>query len=325
MAGMTATVWVLGDQLLLNHPAISNAEERFGKENIIVLMIESESRTRRYPYQRKKLVLLFSAMRHYAGKLRAEGFEVDYWFASKTNSALQEHIREYSPEAIFMMEANESQRRKFQHQTEEQLTIPATVLPNTQILVGRFDPFPDAEGDKRYVHEQFYWKMRKHFDLLMQPDGSPVGDNWNYDKSNRLRLPNEAQPPLPNFVVPDEITLEVMDEVEEKFQGVGKVSGFDLAVSREQVQLAVDDFLTHRLPDFGSYEDAMSNTSEILGWQLHRWRYSQPKHLADAPFFKIKPLPPIYFAGDAFGGARVEGTAVSGLAAGPDLLNYLEK
>jgi predicted NAD/FAD-dependent oxidoreductase len=58
-------------------------------------------------------------------------------------------------------------------------------------------------------------------------------------------------------------------------------------------------------------------------WQIHKWRFSQPLQQIDTPFVRIGELPSLYFAGDALGSARVEGAALSGMAAGDDLHNYL--
>jgi deoxyribodipyrimidine photolyase-like uncharacterized protein len=63
------SVWILGDQLLAEHPALIAAEGIAGdRARVRVLLVQSLSRTRKLPYQRKKLVLLFSAMRHYAAR-----------------------------------------------------------------------------------------------------------------------------------------------------------------------------------------------------------------------------------------------------------------
>lgn len=64
--------------------------------------------------------------------------------------------------------------------------------------------------------------------------------------------------------------------------------------------------------------------TRILEAQLKRWRYAMPATTYPEPFFKADMTPPLMFAGDAFGGPRVEGAAVSGLTAGEHLARLLK-
>jgi len=54
--------------------------------------------------------------------------------------------------------------------------------------------------------------------------------------------------------------------------------------------------------------------------QLKRWRYSRPTSSIEGRVFVADNTPPLLFAGDAFGGPRVEGATLSGLAAGEKLI-----
>jgi hypothetical protein len=55
--------------------------------------------------------------------------------------------------------------------------------------------------------------------------------------------------------------------------------------------------------------------SEVVEFQVHAWRYARPKVERDQPCLALNPSPPLLIAGDAFGGPRVEGAALSGWAA----------
>jgi renalase len=55
--------------------------------------------------------------------------------------------------------------------------------------------------------------------------------------------------------------------------------------------------------------------SRVIAHHLHRWRFSRPVAPAAEPFLFSESPAPVALAGDAFGGARMEGAFLSGLAA----------
>jgi predicted NAD/FAD-dependent oxidoreductase len=55
--------------------------------------------------------------------------------------------------------------------------------------------------------------------------------------------------------------------------------------------------------------------TQIVERHLDRWQYSIPTMIHNEPALRVRDLPPLVFAGDGFGSARVEGAALSGLAA----------
>lgn len=87
----------------------------------------------------------------------------------------------------------------------------------------------------------------------------------------------------------------------------------------------------HATPEFsaGHFEDhpddltrlLLGNASEFIGGgkvvesSLHRWRFSEPMMHLNVRCILALDHPPLLLAGDAFGSPRVEGAALSGLAA----------
>jgi renalase len=56
------------------------------------------------------------------------------------------------------------------------------------------------------------------------------------------------------------------------------------------------------------------------GTQVQRWRYARPINMYPARFLAAQGLPPLLFAGDAFGEGKVEGAVLSGVAAAERLV-----
>ena len=66
----------------------------------------------------------------------------------------------------------------------------------------------------------------------------------------------------------------------------------------------------------------LTPNSTVRADHLHRWRFALPTTLDPERFLLAKDVPPLMFAGDAFNGPRVEGAALSGLAAADALINH---
>jgi renalase len=70
---------------------------------------------------------------------------------------------------------------------------------------------------------------------------------------------------------------------------------------------------------FAAEKLATDLPSRVLETSLVRWRYSWVTQLHPEPCFVASGDPPLLFAGDAFGPSKVEGAALSGLAAADHL------
>ncbi len=265
MSRSRCSVWILADQLIVDHPALRAAEDRFDRDDIRVVLVESRAWHQRLPYHKKRQVLILSAGRHFAGELRSLGYHVDRIAAEDSREGLARHLKRHRSRSLLTMEAAEHAPRRWQvDRMSDDLGRPVEILPNTMFLVGRFNPVAAPEPERRYILEHFYRAMRRHFGLLIEPDGSPTGGVWNLDAENRKPLPrNVSPPPVPRFE-PDHLTRQVMDEVEQAGLGVGSVEGFDLPVTREDAEAAFSDFVEQRLARFGPFEDAMSRWHGVL-------------------------------------------------------------
>ncbi|KTF67803.1 MULTISPECIES: cryptochrome/photolyase family protein [unclassified Sphingomonas] len=261
MLGMTRLILLLGDQL---SAGISSLAEADPAEDV-VLMAEVAEEAGYVPHHKKKLAFVFSAMRHFAEALRAEGWQLRYTrLDDPANSGSLageiERARDaIAPGEILCTEPGEWRLR------EALAAVPGMrLLPDTRFLIDPAGFRAWAQGRRGLRMEYFYRDMRRRTGLLM--DGNdPAGGEWNYDQENRGTLPAGVVPPtLPAFE-PDAITREVLALVARRFpDNFGALEPFALAVTRAEAEAARDHFLTHALPRFGDYQDAMRQGAPVL-------------------------------------------------------------
>jgi deoxyribodipyrimidine photolyase-related protein len=258
---MTIGIWVLGDQLWQTQSALSSMADQ--KENAAVILIESYEHGRSRPYHQQKLVLVWSAMRHFAEELRQAGWQVDYRIAPTFEEPLHHWATERGITELRVMTPNDRPFRTLIHRLK--LPCPIQQLPNNHFLWST-DEFKDwASGRKQLLMESFYREGRKRFHILMTDDGKPIGDQWNFDKDNRKPPKGKLNPPNPLQFQPDDITQAVMEQVQSAdFQTYGAIAPFRWAVTRHQALQVLDHFLHHRLPTFGPYQDAMVTGEDTL-------------------------------------------------------------
>ncbi|CCQ32593.1 desoxyribodipyrimidine photolyase-related protein [Halorhabdus tiamatea SARL4B] len=243
-----------------------------------MLLIEARSFAERLPYHPHKLVLVFSAMRHFRDELREGGREVRYYQVETFEDGLTAYFEEYPHDDLTLMRPAGGGSERLQ-----KLVADAgghlNVVENdrfrcSQAQFDEWDADRDADG---YRHEDFYRYMRRETGYLMD-DGEPVGGEWNYDEDNRETPPAEWSPPEPPAFEPDETTREVGEWVTDRFDG-----GYDEApyggswadpepfrwpVTREQALDVLEDFCQNRLTDFGPYQDAMRRDAWAMSHSL---------------------------------------------------------
>ncbi|GAB4476133.1 MAG: cryptochrome/photolyase family protein [Elainellaceae cyanobacterium] len=258
---MTIGVWVLGDQLWQEQAALQSCADEAA--NTPVILIESLNWVRVRPYHQQKLVLVWSAMRHFAAELREAGWPVTYETAEDFEQPLSQWIKANGITELRVMSPGD---RPFLDLIQS-LDLPCklNLLPNNHFLWqdGEFAAW--AKGKKNLLLEYFYREGRQRFNVLMEGK-QPVGGAWNFDKDNRKPPKGKLNPPAPLEFEPDEITREVMQQVRELgCPTYGELEPFRWGVGRSHALQVLDHFIATRLPTFGPYQDAMV-TGEDTMW-----------------------------------------------------------
>ena len=261
---MTIGIWVLGDQLWSQQAALSSCESQ--RKQTPVILIESRSYAQQRPYHRQKLVLVWSAMRHFAAELRLAGWPVTYEIAARFETPLWRWSEQNQITEVRVMIPSD---RPFKQLIENlKLDCPITLVPNNHFLWTAEEFQAWANPRKRLLMEDFYREGRKRFEILM--DGKkPVGGQWNLDKQNRQPPKGNLKTPPALWFEPDEITQQVIDAVKsDDFLGYGEIEPFRWGVTRADALAVLEHFLTTRLPSFGPFQDAMVTGEETMWHSL---------------------------------------------------------
>lgn len=274
---MTVGIWVLGDQLWQGQSAIASCAAN--KADTPVILIESLTHVQERRYHKQKLILIWSAMRHFAEELKADGWTVTCETAESFEKPLAKWIEQNEISELRVMEPADRPFTEFL----AGLALPCNVVqtPNNHFLWSK-DEFEDwAAARKSLLMESFYREGRKRFGILMKGK-KPVGEKWNFDKENRKPPKGKISPPDPLEFEPDEITKAVIKTVEAAdYPTFGEAESFTWAVTRQQALAVLDYFVSDRLPTFGPYQDAMV-TGESTLW-----------HALLSPYLNIGLLQPM--------------------------------
>jgi deoxyribodipyrimidine photolyase-related protein len=263
---MSALRIILGDQLSLDAAALTDLDP----QRDVVLMMEVLEENTYVQHHKQKIVLVLSAMRHFAATLRAQGVSVDYVLLDAHDNTgsftteVQRAVARHRPNRIVVTEPSEW---RVQSLIERWASLTATAVEvrvDTRYFATRARFAAWAQGRRGWRMEHFYREMRREHGILM--DGQqPAGGEWNYDHANRKRLPAGSVPPARLRFAPDATVREVMTLVARRFPDhFGGLEEFGWPVTRADALLALDDFVTHILPSFGDYQDAMQADAPFL-------------------------------------------------------------
>lgn len=261
---------VLGDQLSPVSPVFGGADP--ARDAVWMAEVVEES-TRTWS-SKPRTALFLSAMRHYRDAARARGWTVHYRALDDQENTgtlaneLRAAIAALRPERLIVVEPGEYGVRESLRSVAEAMGVALEIRRDTHFL-GTVEEFrAHAAGRKQLRMEFFYREMRKRHGVLLEADGSPTGGAWNFDAENRASFGKQGPGllPPPRRFEPDAATREVIALVQDVFPGhPGALDDFDWPVTPDDARAALEDFIEHRLADFGRWQDAM--------WTGEAWLY----------------------------------------------------
>lgn len=259
---------VLGDQLNRDSAAL----QALNPQRDVVWMAEAREEATHVWSHKARIALFLAAMRHFRDQLRKRGLTVEYHALDEDRetslaSLLAQDLGRLRAGSVRMVQAGDHRVQTALERAVARAGAALARVPDRHFLCSLEDFDAWAEGRKQLRLEHFYRHLRQRTGVLMDGD-APVGGRWNFDADNRGRFGRQGPASLraPKSFRPDAITRDVLGLVERRFaQHPGSLDAFDWPVTRRQALLALGDFIEHRLPMFGRYQDAM--------WDSEPWLY----------------------------------------------------
>ena len=270
MSSCRHLILILGDQLSPTLASLADADPA----RDVILMAEVMAEATYVRHHKQKIAFIFSAMRHFAEELRAQGFTVRYTCLDDPDNAgslrgeLRRAVEALQPEAVIVTEPGEWRLLDDMKGWRQLLALPVEIRPDARFVCSHAEFRAWAEARRELTMEFFYREMRRKTGLLMEGD-QPAGGRWNYDADNRKPAqPDLLRPRRRNFA-PDAITRDVLALVEDRFSDhIGRTRRFAFAVTRMQAEELQDAFMADRLPQFGETQDAMLSSDPFLNHAL---------------------------------------------------------
>ena len=274
-SGTNRIRWILGDQLALSHSWFEQKDEA-----VLYVIAELRQETDYAPHHSQKVCAFFAAMRHFADSLTSLGHRVlhldlDATAPFKDLPALINAL--CSNNAIEHFDYQRPDEYRLQRQLE-QLSLPSHCEKSRYESEHFLLPYPEIEktftANKAVRMENFYRKMRKRFDVLMEGD-QPRGDRWNFDAENRKKLKKQDIDALPvPLVFANDVNAIISRLERHNVKTIGvKAESIMWPINRDQALAQLKFFCETCLPHFGTFQDAMTCNSPHR-WSLYHARIS---------------------------------------------------
>lgn len=263
---MTTLRLILGDQLNPMHSWF-----QYQHADVVYVMMEVRQETDYVLHHAQKIIAIFAGMRDLAQTLAQAGHRVHYL---KIDDAANQQsittnldwlIQHYAAQE-FAYQAPDEWRLDQQLAAYAQALKISTRMVDSEHFYTHTDEVATLfKGRKKWLREHFYRHMRSKHHVLMDADQQPVGGQWNYDHDNRKAWPGMPLEPADFRPLHDHSALwnSTVAAGVRSF-GTPQAAHFAWPLNRTEALAQLTAFITHALPRFGEFQDAMSSKA----WRL---------------------------------------------------------
>ncbi|MDG1333035.1 MAG: cryptochrome/photolyase family protein, partial [Crocinitomicaceae bacterium] len=234
-------------------------------------LIEEHLFFNEFNFHKQKIAFHRASLKSYVSFLREKGKTVHYIDAQHELSDIRNFAKEIQDASITKIEVIDPTDDWLEQRILKIAEgIELEMHENPQFLNRRADLPPFFRSDKKsFFQTSFYKNQRKQRGILM--DGyEPEGGKWTYDTENRKKYPKNMTPPPVRFPEKSDFWTEAVEYTSKHFsENPGEISPNRLyPINHEEADAWLEQFLTYRFFDFGSYEDAIVKEFSILNHSM---------------------------------------------------------
>lgn len=254
---------ILGDQLNPQHSWFKKIDQK-----VIYVMMETKQETGYVVHHIQKIIAIFAAMRNFAQFLKKKGHNVKYF---KINDKYNLHsfennldyiLKKYDIKKIFCQYPDEYRVDLLMRNYFNKIKIKHAFVESEHFFSSREEIKSFFKDKKRYTMEHFYRYMRVKHKILLQKNGNPEGNKWNFDNQNRMKwkgkpkIPNDKRKIHDHSLIWKEIKLSGI-----KYFGEALNGKLYWPVNRKESLKNLNFFVKNKLIYFGFFQDTMNTIS----------------------------------------------------------------
>ena len=248
-------ILILGDQLDENASALAD----FDPAQDAVWMAEVLEESTHIPSSKQRTTVFLSAMRHFAAYLQTRGWPLIYSQLDDPHNTgtlageLGKAIAQVQPQLLVMTAPGDWRVLQSLRTVAQLHNLSLEIKDDTHFFSTVREFAAHAKDRKQLRLEYFYRELRQRNGILMEGK-KPIGGQWNFDADNRESFGKDGPQNVPKRFgfKPSKITREVIEMVQAHYpEHPGSLASFDWPLTREEALEALDDFIAHRLPQFG--------------------------------------------------------------------------
>ena len=257
---------ILGDQLNPRHSWFAQV-----RSDVIYLLMEVRSETDYVRHHAQKVLGMFAAMRDLAQQLKAAGHRVRYVAIDDPSNRqsvpanLEALVQHYQAIGVGYQAPDEWRLDQQLRDWAQSCPVPVQMVDSEHFFTAREEAQQFFASKKQWLMESFYRQQRKKHRVLMTSAGKPEGEQWNFDADNRKPWPDTPAVPPDTRPCHDHRALwQTIEAAGVHTLGNPQAAAFRWPLNRSEALQQLAHFISHGLPHFGDYQDALSSKS----WHL---------------------------------------------------------